>query len=291
VEEVFETNETNKLPIISTVILNYNRPDLLETTVESYIKTIEFPYELIIIDNGSTDNSKQIINDLLNKHKNKINKVILLEKNIGGEAINIGLSNAKGKLLHINENDIEYLPHWSSIVIKLFNVFENLGQLSLFSPVPTDEEIWQVKPIEEVLYKEGEIIYKAKNNVGITSVIRREIWDKGIRIHTIITQKYLFPDDARLSNDIKKLGYYVAWSPHYLVKNQGHTYQEFLKRTHYYLLNYESKEWIKIDGLIKNINYWKRKVKPDRNIAFKYSFDSDIIIQPEMSDLFFCHSI
>ena len=39
-----------------------------------------------------------------------INEIILLDKIIGGEVINLGLAKAKGKLLHISANDIEYLP-------------------------------------------------------------------------------------------------------------------------------------------------------------------------------------
>lgn len=113
--------------VISTVILNWNRSDLLKITVESYLKTVEVPYELIIVDNGSTDNSRKIIEELKAKHGNKINKIILLDKNIGGEAINLGLNEAKGKLLHISENDIEYLPGWSTKVVKLFQTFDKLG--------------------------------------------------------------------------------------------------------------------------------------------------------------------
>ena len=226
-------SEANEI-LISTVILNWNRADLLKITVESYLKTIEVPYELIIIDNGSTDDSRKIIKELNDKYKNKINEIILLDKNIGGEAINLGLAKAKGKLLHISENDIEYLPGWSKKVVKLFQTFNELGQLSLFSPVPTDEEVWELHQIRKVLHKEGEIIYEALGNVGTTSVIRREIWDKGVRVHNIKTDEFLFPDDVRLSEDILRLGYVVAWAPYYLVINLGHSYNEILRRLEYY---------------------------------------------------------
>ena len=109
--------------IISTVILNWNRSDLLKITVESYLKTINVPYQLIIIDNGSTDDSRKVLEELKCKYGDRIDKIIFLDKNIGGEAINLGLSEAKGKLLHISENDIEYLPGWAGKVIKLFNIF------------------------------------------------------------------------------------------------------------------------------------------------------------------------
>ena len=273
-----EANET----LISTVILNWNRADLLKITVESYLKTIEVPYELIIIDNGSTDDSRKIIKELNDKYKNKINEIILLDKNIGGEAINLGLAKAKGKLLHISENDIEYLPGWSKKVVKLFQTFNELGQLSLFSPVPTDEEVWVPHPIRRVLYKEGEIIYEALGNVGTTSVIRREIWDKGVRVHNIKTEEFLFPDDVRLSEDILRLGYVVAWAPYYLVRNLGHSYNEILRRVEYYKKNYDSKKGLGYEGLLSRIEYYNKKIKPQRKSILSIS----PLIQPELSNIF-----
>ncbi|WP_016732733.1 glycosyltransferase family 2 protein [Saccharolobus islandicus] len=246
--------------VISTVILNWNRSDLLRITVESYLKTIDVPYELTIVDNGSTDDSRKVLKELKDKYGDKINNIIFLDKNIGGEAINLGLNNAKGKLLHISENDIEYLPSWSSKVVKLFQIFNELGQLSLFAPAPTDEEVWVFHPIRRVLYKEGEILYEALGNVGTTSVIRREIWDKGVRVHTIKTDEFLFPDDVRLSEDIIRQGYIVAWAPYYLVRNLGHSYNEILRRIEYYKKNYDSKKGLGYQGLLSRIEYYNKKL-------------------------------
>ena len=268
--------------VISSVILNWNRSDLLRITVESYLRTIRVPYELIIVDNGSTDDSRKVLEELKNKYNDKIHKIILLDKNMGGEAINLGLSEAKGKLIHISENDIEYLPGWSEKVVRLFNVFNELGQLSLFSPVPTDEEVWVPHPIKRILYREGEIIYEALGNVGTTSVIRRDLWDKGVRVHTIKTDKFLFPDDVRLSEDISRFGYIVAWAPYYLVRNLGHSYNEIKRRIEYYKKNYESKKGLGYEGLLKRIDYYERKIKPDR----KSILWIDSIIQPEISNFF-----
>ncbi|QXJ28546.1 hypothetical protein J5U23_01415 [Saccharolobus shibatae B12] len=268
--------------IISTVVLNWNRSDLLKITISSYLNTVNVPYELIIVDNGSTDDSRKVLEELKNRFSNKINKIIFLDKNIGGEAINLGLSEAKGKLLHIGENDIEYLPGWSEKVVKLFSIFNELGQLSLFSPVPTDEEVWVPHPIKRILYKEGEIIYEALGNVGTTSIIRKEIWDKGVRIHNIKTNEFLFPDDVRLSEDILRLGYVVAWAPYYLVRNLGHSYNEILKRVEYYRENYESKKGLGYQGLLKRIDYYEKKVKPPR----KSILHINSVIQPELSNIF-----
>lgn len=260
-------------PLISTIILNWNRSDLLIKTLQSYIDTITVPYEIFIIDNASCDNSKEVIMKFC--ADNPYIKSIFLNKNIGGEAINIGLKKSIGRYLHISENDIEYLPGWVEEVLEAFESFPDLGQLSLFGPVPDDNEIWTVKPCV-LKHSKGKIIYKALENVGTTSVIRREIWEKGIRISSINSKgNFLFPSDIKLSEDIKKLGYIVAWAKYNLVKNLGHSEYEFKHRTHYYIENYKSKSWLGVNGFKKRILEWESKPKPNRR---SFLFQDDVIM-------------
>ena len=250
-------------PLISTIILNWNRADLLKRTLESYIKTISVPYEIFIIDNASTDNSREIIEDFCSRVPYA--KAIFLSENRGGKAINIGLQQSRGKFLHISENDIEYLPGWCEKALDLFQNFPSLGQLSLFGPVPEDEEVWEVKPCI-LRHSNGRIIYEALGNVGTTSIIRREVWDLGIRIKNIkTTGKFLFPADGQLSQDIKSAGFIVAWADHYMVKNIGHFACEFEKRKEYYRENYRSKFWLKETGWQARINEWIHCPKPIRS--------------------------
>lgn len=127
-------------PVISTVVLNWNRSDLLKRTIESYLDTVSIPYEIIIVDNASRDDSRDVIDSFTATNTNISS--VLLDENRGGEALNAGLELATGDLLHLSENDLEYLPGWSERVRDYFEVFDDLGQLSPFSPVPEDNEVW-----------------------------------------------------------------------------------------------------------------------------------------------------
>jgi glycosyltransferase involved in cell wall biosynthesis len=46
--------------VISIVVLNWNRSDLLKETIDSYLNTVTVPYELFIIDNASADDSREL---------------------------------------------------------------------------------------------------------------------------------------------------------------------------------------------------------------------------------------
>ena len=46
---------------ISTIVLNWNRQALLEQTLRSYAATVVGPCELMVIDNASSDGSREVI--------------------------------------------------------------------------------------------------------------------------------------------------------------------------------------------------------------------------------------
>ena len=88
--------------MLSTVILNWNRSDLLRVTVESYRRTMDSECELSIVDNASTDDSREYLGQL---EKSMEVKIFYMDENIGGEAYNIAIPSARGDLIHLSEND------------------------------------------------------------------------------------------------------------------------------------------------------------------------------------------
>jgi len=113
-------------PVISTILLNWNRADLLEKTLESYLSTIRTPFELFIIDNASTDTSRDVINRVTEQYPNV--SAIFLPENQGGKAFNVALPLCRGRFIHFSENDLEYLPGWDAYVLRAFEDFPKLGQ-------------------------------------------------------------------------------------------------------------------------------------------------------------------
>ena len=111
--------------VLSTVLLNWNREDLLKITLDSFIRTVSVPYELYVLDNASTDGSRVVIEEICKD--NPRHHAVFLSENLGGEALNIGLKKCLGKFLHISENDIEYLPGWDKELLEKFIYFNDLG--------------------------------------------------------------------------------------------------------------------------------------------------------------------
>ena len=97
---------------ISIVVPLYNEErtiiNILSKIQNEIKKLNEFNFEVIIINDGSNDNSKK----LLEENSNLYNTLISLNKNRGkGFAIKEGLKKISGEIILIQDADLEYLPH------------------------------------------------------------------------------------------------------------------------------------------------------------------------------------
>lgn len=106
---------------VSIIIPTYNRADLLIRTVTSVQNQTLKDFELFIIDDGSTDNTKKVVENLAKKDK-RIK--YLWQKNSGGAASpkNNAIKYCSGKYITYLDHDDEWLPEKLE---KQYNYFEN----------------------------------------------------------------------------------------------------------------------------------------------------------------------
>jgi glycosyltransferase involved in cell wall biosynthesis len=237
-------------PVISIIVLSWNRELLLRNTILSLLVTTKSKFEIFIVDNASTDGSKEWLQVFSNFYPSI--KVFFLDENIGGEAFNIPLSKVKGKYVLFSENDLEYLPGWDEYMIHQFESFSELGQLSPFAPNPMREigEVWVDKPFE-VEKKGNEVLFKAIHNVTTTCMVRTELLEKGLKWTNLISKEGLFkfPADGKFSADVKNMGYLVGWSDQYKSINWGFNQRIISKEKEYYNENWKEKSNLNIDGI------------------------------------------
>lgn len=141
---------------LHTVIISYNRLDLLKQTLDSYLETVALPHSLVIVDNGSTQDVLDYIVETGVEHR------MLGENRYPGPAANIGfdLAPPDATHLHRSDSDMVYIPGWCSEVETRFDQHRRLGQLGL----RTDDEE-----------------HHAVRNVGGTAVFNRALWLDGLR--------------------------------------------------------------------------------------------------------------
>lgn len=99
---------------VSVIIVNWNRKKLLNACLESLIAQSFKNFEIIVVDNGSTDGSNEMI-----REKFRQVKLIELGKNTGFcYANNVGIKEAKSKYIALLNNDTEVEADWLSELMK-----------------------------------------------------------------------------------------------------------------------------------------------------------------------------
>jgi len=92
-------------PTVSVIVPNYNHAKFLRQRIDSILDQTYQDFELIILDDFSTDDSKKIINDY--SSCKKVSHIVYNESNTGSPFLqwNKGFSLAKGKYIWIAESD------------------------------------------------------------------------------------------------------------------------------------------------------------------------------------------
>jgi len=246
--------------LISVIILNYNSSDLLTNCVSSILDSNLTDYEIIVVDNLSSDNSHK-------ECKKKFEEIILIEnnENLGYcEGNNVGLRIAKGEFIIILNPDTTVSSDW---VIELKKAYDQYGDglfqpkiLSMSNPKKLgttgnminifgfgfsrgrgEDDLDQFDKIEEIGYASGTCLFMPKN-----------IFEK---IGFLDSFLFAYHDDLEYGWRGRELGiksYYVPKSIIYHAESFNFKWKPFkfylLERNRYYCLltHYSRKTFWKI---------------------------------------------
>ena len=88
---------------LSVIIPAYNAEKEIGKCIDSILNTNHTDFEVIVVNDGSTDNTKQILNSYLDSHLIKIHK----ENEGVSVARNVGIKNATGDyVLFVDADDL-----------------------------------------------------------------------------------------------------------------------------------------------------------------------------------------
>ena len=177
--------------MISVIIPSYNHAKYIQKCIDSVINQTYPDWELIIIDDGSKDNSNEIISSYLDKRI-----IHIKQENRGAhEAINKGLSLATGEYLTILNSDDEFHPQRFEICMNAFKKDTDIDFISTWINIVDDKNKskgvkeawrnmhpWEIKNKNLSFLDSNDYMLNAlmTNFVGTTSnmIFKRKVYEK-----------------------------------------------------------------------------------------------------------------
>jgi glycosyltransferase involved in cell wall biosynthesis len=214
-------------PFISVIIVSYNYADFLPRALNACANQTFRDFEIVIVNNGSTDNTQDIIDKFCTEHPDMKIVVKVVEKNIGlPNGRNIGMAAATGTYIIFNDADDWMEIDCLEVLAKMANETNADRVTGNFRMLDTNGKVIQV-----VRYKDGMSPWM----VGLLQCVlfRREIFpdDFLLPINLIIEDLYinsLFTLVARKFVHCKKVIYNYFVNP-YSTSGARRTYNSNVK--------------------------------------------------------------
>ncbi|OGZ68551.1 MAG: hypothetical protein A3D35_02310 [Candidatus Staskawiczbacteria bacterium RIFCSPHIGHO2_02_FULL_34_9] len=165
------------MPIVSVIIPTYNREKYMQKALDSVFFQTFQDFEIIVVDDGSTDNTKSILEPYIKEDRVKY----IYQQNLRvSKARNNGIKNSSGKYIALLDSDDYWLD--SQKLEKQVNYFENNKDVVL-----TSGGIIRITENGEVLSKilNPESNKDLRENMLLSclftpsgAMFKRELWDK-----------------------------------------------------------------------------------------------------------------
>lgn len=218
----------NNNPLVSIIIPTKNSAEFLENCLKSIISQTFKNIEIIVVDNNSTDKTKEIAK--------KYTKLVFNKGNERGAQSNYGITHAKGKYIYRIDGD--FLLNRNVIMEAVFKCEkENLDGIAIHNTSNPAISFWaKVRKLERDTYVDDDLIvglrfYKKTAWVKIKGYNESIIWDdydfhnrfvkQGLKWGRIKAKEYHFGEPKSLSEIFWKSYFYGKEMFEYIKTNPG----------------------------------------------------------------------
>jgi GT2 family glycosyltransferase len=211
--------------LISVIIVNWNRRELLRASLESLRRQTAAGFETIVVDNGSTDGSA----DMAEREYGC--RVIRNRENRGFcAANNQGIAVAQGDLVALLNNDAEAAPEWLAALRAAFDDRPEIGMAA--SKILVWEDPARIDKAGHLIYPDGQNRGRGTGAIDDGRFDRMEecLWPDGCaamyrkrmldEIGGFDEDFFAYADDAELGLRARIAGWRCLYVPHAVVRHR-----------------------------------------------------------------------
>lgn len=185
---------------VSIIIPVYNKQKYLKKSIQSILDQTYDNFELIIVNDGSTDNSSEICHDFQKKDKRV--RVIDIENNGVSNARNVGISNANGEYIQFIDADDYTANNMLESLVNIARIYNPDVIVNGIEKInEKNESVSKILPIFDGMtniHKFMESFAKVQKQTGIYGYVH----NKFIRKSIIDNNNLLFDKEIWLAEDL-----------------------------------------------------------------------------------------
>jgi glycosyltransferase involved in cell wall biosynthesis len=173
-------------PLVSIIVPAYNRASLIEETLESIYAQTYSPIELIVVDDGSADGTKDVVTGWMKKSGHPRCLFFPLSRNIGkSSAVNHALGHTNGDYVMIFDSDDVLLPDAVAAEVRFLQDNPDVGAVSARAYVMignqkttnTLELFKDRETFDDLRAVHGDLLLKGNALISSTVLLRRSVVD------------------------------------------------------------------------------------------------------------------
>lgn len=192
--------ETEKIPMVSVVMPVYNAENYLRESLGSLLGQTYTDFEIICVDDGSSDQSPAILREFAQKKQPFT--ILTQDHAYAGAARNLGIRHAKGKYLLFLDSDDRFLPAMLETVVT--KAEETDADICVFPAEGFDHKTGRTFPLPESCQpgpKQQGVFSRTDDPEHIFSFTHPAPWNKLYR-REFITENGLEFQNTRSVNDL-----------------------------------------------------------------------------------------
>ena len=155
-----QTTDSNYPLLVSVIVPNWNGRHFLQPCLDSLLAQTMTRHEMIVVDNGSTDGSVE----LLRTHY--AGKIVLIEndRNLGfAKGVNMGIAVAQGDLIALLNNDAIATPRWLEELMRGLAYADRVGMCAPKVLFAHDRTV--IDNVGHLLYPDGMNVCRGRGEV------------------------------------------------------------------------------------------------------------------------------
>jgi GT2 family glycosyltransferase len=206
---------TDGAPLVSVVVVNYNGEEHLTASLQALLESSYPAYELVVVDNASTDGSVALLRRIGERHPRVT--VLFNQHNLGyAGGVNSALGLLHGKYLAALNADVRVSENWLEPLVSFLEAHREVGAVSPLILLDDEERINATGqdihvtgvPFNRCLDMPRQVAGVAPLRVcglhGSAFVVRRELLD---RLGGMDGHGFLYHEDVNLSWALQLMGH------------------------------------------------------------------------------------